>query len=475
MSKDLNILVVEDESIVALYLKKKLQTLGYTPQAIVTNGIDALAEAEQLRPDVVLMDINLEGEIDGIDTATKLKASYDVPIIYITAYSDEETLARAKKTEPYGYLIKPFETGDIKVTIEIALYKYKLDKKLRKSEEKFRLLAENTRDIICLHNEDGTFDYVSPSVKNIMGYKPEELEGELPIDYVIEQDREDLEVDSLKELIDDNESRSFVLRFLHKDGHPIWIETLVEPLEDFYGNITGYQTSSRNVSERVEAEKKLEKSNAQLKELTLQLQNLQEEERKHLSQEIHDVLGQELIGLKMELSWLKNHSLSDNEEAEDEVQKAIDKVHEVISSVRNLAGDLRPVLLDKLGLEEAIKHEIEVLQEKVDFKISLNVPEEKITLGTDESVAVYRIFQESMTNIIKHAKATKVEINLENVDHAFTLRIKDNGQGASIEEIENKVSHGVIGMRERAENLGGTFKLDADPGEGTKICVEFEY
>lgn len=121
---DAKILVVEDENIVALEIKKRLQKLGYIVPGVASTGEDAITKAEGILPDLVLMDIMLKGEIDGIHAAGEIRRRFNIPVIYLTAYSDEETLQRAKMTEPYGYILKPFEEDDLRTAIEIALYRH---------------------------------------------------------------------------------------------------------------------------------------------------------------------------------------------------------------------------------------------------------------------------------------------------------------------------------------------------------------
>ncbi|MGB3908741.1 MAG: response regulator [Methanomethylovorans sp.] len=124
--KEAKILVVEDENIVALEIKKRLQKLGYIVPSVASTGEDAISKVEGILPDLVLMDIMLKGEIDGIHAAGEIRKRFNIPVVYLTAYSDEETLQRAKLTEPYGYILKPFEENDLRTTIEIALYRHQL-------------------------------------------------------------------------------------------------------------------------------------------------------------------------------------------------------------------------------------------------------------------------------------------------------------------------------------------------------------
>ncbi|MDK2947151.1 Response regulator receiver domain-containing protein [Methanolobus vulcani] len=126
------ILVVEDENIVALELKKRLKKLGYQVPSVAASGIEAINKAEGFLPDLVIMDIRLKGDMDGIQTAQIIHERFNIPVIYLTAHSDDETLKRAKKTEPYGYILKPFEEDELRTAIEIAVYKHQMEMSSKK-------------------------------------------------------------------------------------------------------------------------------------------------------------------------------------------------------------------------------------------------------------------------------------------------------------------------------------------------------
>ncbi|MBS1651298.1 MAG: response regulator [Bacteroidetes bacterium] len=148
----LNIFIVEDESIVAKDIQNSLIKLGYSVIGISNNGKDAIEKITELQPDLVLMDIMIKGDLNGIDVTEKIKETHNIPVIYLTAYADESTLSKAKITEPYGYILKPFKEIDLHSTIEMAYYKYKKDSQLQKERDFLYSLVENkdetTKDIL---------------------------------------------------------------------------------------------------------------------------------------------------------------------------------------------------------------------------------------------------------------------------------------------------------------------------------------
>ena len=171
------LLIVEDNAIVAEDLKSKLINLGYDVIAIAYSGKKALTCVENQKPDIVLMDINLGKEIDGVDTASKLKFEHEISVIYLTAHADDDTISRAKITEPYGYIIKPFDDTELKSVIEIAVYKQRVDRKLIESEDRFKSLFEYAPLPYQSLDENGNFLEVNRTWLDILKYKRSDVIG----------------------------------------------------------------------------------------------------------------------------------------------------------------------------------------------------------------------------------------------------------------------------------------------------------
>ncbi|MBU7046712.1 MAG: response regulator, partial [Theionarchaea archaeon] len=170
------IVIVEDESIVAKDIKKRLQNLGYTVSAVVSSGEEALEVAEG-NPDLYLMDIVLRGEIDGITAAEHLRTQFGIPVIYVTAYADEKTLGRAKMTEPYGYILKPFEDRELHTAIEMALYKHEMEKKLRESQQWLSTTLKSIGDAVIATDTEGVITFMNPVAEALTGWNQKEAVG----------------------------------------------------------------------------------------------------------------------------------------------------------------------------------------------------------------------------------------------------------------------------------------------------------
>jgi PAS domain S-box-containing protein len=170
------ILIVEDERIVAMDIRMRLEGIGYFVTAIASSGKEAIKRAEELRPDLALMDIVLKGKMDGIEAAGEISTRFDIPVVFLSAYADEETLLRAKVSGPFGYIVKPFDDRQLQVNIEMAINKHASDKALRESEERFKRLAEATFEGILVHDDGMVLD-LNNRLAQMLGYEPRELVG----------------------------------------------------------------------------------------------------------------------------------------------------------------------------------------------------------------------------------------------------------------------------------------------------------
>ena len=178
------ILIVEDEIIIAEDLQRKLKKMGYSVPAIVSTGEETIKSIKENTPDLVLMDIVIHGGMDGIETAGQIRNNFDIPVVYLTAFADEKTLERAKITEPFGYLIKPFKERELQITIEISLYKHEMERKLKQSERSLReknqwlsAVIESIGDAVIATDPEGTIKLINPIAEALTGWKQNDALG----------------------------------------------------------------------------------------------------------------------------------------------------------------------------------------------------------------------------------------------------------------------------------------------------------
>ena len=259
MSKG-KILIVEDESIEALDIKHALESFGYEVPNIATSGEDAVELALNIKPDLILMDIILKGNTDGIAAAAKIK-ELNIPVIYLTAYSEESKVNRALLTEPYGYIIKPFDRNELKYTIELAIYKNKMEKDLKISEEKYRRLAENSKDMIYVMSiPDGNYQYVNPAVENITEFSPEEFYKSTRIlKSYIHPDHRDYYKKTWKKLLNGETQSVYEYKIITKSRKEKWLNQRNTIIKDNEGNPIAIEGTVTDITKRKKIEESLKK------------------------------------------------------------------------------------------------------------------------------------------------------------------------------------------------------------------------
>ncbi len=260
------ILLVEDEAVVALDIRNRLKSLGYDVIGIVSSGEEAVKVVDALRPDLILMDIMLDGEMDGIEAAGAIKERHNIAVIYLTAYADAQTLQRAKITEPFGYIIKPFEDRELGTTIEMALYKFHMESKLIASERWLSTTLRSIGEGVVTIDENRKIRFMNPVAETLLGVVPGEYEGmELDRIFVVgDAPREQSE--PVRDLAGNILSFSKNGRILTlPDGRGIPIETNASPIVDEKGVAWGTVIVFRDVSHRRKTENALRESMANLR------------------------------------------------------------------------------------------------------------------------------------------------------------------------------------------------------------------
>jgi PAS domain S-box-containing protein len=263
----ISILVVEDESIVAKDVANRLQHLGYRVMGTVASGEDAV-QAAKLAPDLVLMDIMLKGPMDGIEAARRIAETLDIPIVYLTAYADEQTLHRAKVTEAFGYLLKPFEERELHITIEMALFKHQMERKLRESEQWLSAILRSVADAVIATDTRGCIRFLNPIAVALTGWSLADAAGK-PLGEVFnvtdEQVRKRI-AHAVGDAVGAWEDAGALTRttLVARDGTEFPVDESLSPLRNVAGEITGLVLVFRDVTERRQSEEALQQSESQL-------------------------------------------------------------------------------------------------------------------------------------------------------------------------------------------------------------------
>jgi PAS domain S-box-containing protein len=396
------------------------------------------------------------------------------PLIVSAAVSEDEALSSWRR------IAMPITIGVIIIILFILiitflmmrslLKKEQLEIDLRVSDQQLRLMVQTVRDAIVTADATGKIILFNVAAERMFGVPASDALGQKIGEFLAHCQPKPLEQNLMRYFEEGWQSPTGLallsLITLARDGRDFPVELSLSTTT-FRGSLL-VTAVFRDLSERRQAELELMEKNRQLQELSASIQSVRERERARISRELHDELGQSLTGMRMEVSWLgsrlKNLDLNLSQKALG-IKELIDHT---IASVRRISSELRPLVLDDLGFAAAATWYVDQFSKRTGIPVALTLPEEDPHNGGELATALFRILQESLTNIARHAKANTVDICLTHHSGTWLLSIQDNGQG-----FDNSTQHGhgigLIGMRERVQILGGTFTLSSSPEQGTLI------
>jgi PAS domain S-box-containing protein len=366
-------------------------------------------------------------------------------------------------------------TAFLGITNEITERK-RAEEALRESEERYRTLFETAPDPILVFNLNRIITMVNQSGVAMYGVEgAEELIGKNVYELLIPEDRPRA-LANAKELLRTGSARNIEYTALKKDGNYFFVEYSASVVTDGEGKPKAIIGVSKDITRHKRAEEELKVSHEQLRALSARIQSLREEERTQIAREIHDELGQALTALKMDLSWMqKRLPVTADGMAPQPVLEKIKSmqglIDTTIQSVRKISTELRPVVLDQLGLAAAIEWQAEEFQARSEIRCDVSLYSENIALDQARSTTIFRVFQEILTNVARHANATEVKISLKEDTGNLILEVRDNGKGIAKSDISNIKSLGLLGMRERTLLLGGEFTISGEPQKGTTVVL----
>jgi PAS domain S-box-containing protein len=345
----------------------------------------------------------------------------------------------------------------------------------KQAETQSRVLIDAIPHQIWSGPPDGTLDYCNERWRSYMGLEMEDARGEGWQTVLHPKDR-DRVLKAWHESVAHGTPYEQEERHRAADGTYRWFLSRGVPLRDAEGRIARWYGTNTDIEDRKRAEQMLRDSREQLRELAARLESLREDERMRISREIHDDLGQKLTGLRMDLLWAERKlgELGNSSAINtllDRVVSATELVDEMIVAVQEIAAELRPGVLDKLGLGSALQYAARRFEERTGIPCRVRLPETEPALPPELSTALFRILQECLTNIVRHAIATKLEVELKVEDGWVTMSVQDNGRGITEAELANVRSLGLLGMKERAALLGGEVTIQRGADRGTIVTA----
>lgn len=348
---------------------------------------------------------------------------------------------------------------------------------LRDSEQRFRGLIEASPEAIYIH-QDEKIIFVNQAAQILFGAtEPDQLIGK-SVFSLFHADSSN----SVRGSIEAIQSRTLTTPIVERkivrlNGEIRFVEVAVSGF-DIAGK-HAIQGMMRDITERYEARAELERSHAELRRLGNALETAQEEERKRLARELHDDLGQTLTVLKMDMSNLRSKlSEAPADPATyagllDDIERMDSQLNHTVQSVRRISADLRPVLMDDLGLATALETLIKQVSRSSNIRCAFDLNPDRLSIDKRLATPLFRVAQEALNNIVKHAQATEVKLSLyRDGSNNLILEVRDNGKGLTREDRRKPASFGLIGMRERAYALGGELRVESEPGNGTVIQIK---
>jgi two-component system, NarL family, sensor histidine kinase UhpB len=354
----------------------------------------------------------------------------------------------------------------------------KAEAQVVEATQRFELVARTSTDAIFDWNLAAGTIWWSESLQSLFGYavEPGGTRIEAWYDRIHAEDRERVTAGFTRILRSTGDVWADEFRFLRRDGSIAEVAARANVIRDAAGKAVRMVGGVSDVTSRRRAEEALRVSRKQMRALSAKLQSSREQERTRIAREIHDELGQMLTGLKMDLRWIERRLTQIEDQPPvnpilDKVVEATELADHTIACVQKISSELRPGVLDNLGLAAAIKHEATRFQERAGITCQVRLPEAQPTLAGETATGTFRILQEALTNVARHANATEVQIELRSEDAALLLEVSDNGKGIGEADLTNPRSLGLLGMKERAVMMGAELGFSRGPNGGTRVTL----
>jgi len=470
MPHETRILLIENKQESIDLFTAEMRRSGIAHELRVIPAFDLVPDVlEEFSPEIIIVDYTI-AELKPSDTISILKNMIaTTPLIIYSAVLNEETVVECMRSGATDYVFKQ-HSARLGSAIESAIDKRRVQEELRLSKERFNTLAKVSTVGIFLASADGFYLYVNERWSDITGLSYDQAFGDGFLNAVHSHDRKRIRTEWHRCVRERTPFQSEYRIFRESDKAELWVMGQALPEVNADGSLAGFVGTITDITERMHAEIEIDSSRKQLRALTVRLQNIREEERTHIAREIHDDLGQALTGLKMDLAWMNNKLASSDEAIQKRIKSMMDLADSTIHKVRKLATDLRPGILDDIGLAAAIEWQGKDFSERTGIDFTFHLDEE-IQMDEKRSTAFFRIFQESLTNVIRHAQAKNVAITLRKEGASVLLTIEDDGRGIAPHELSNPRSVGILGMKERAASFNGEVLVSGTNGKGTSVRV----
>ncbi len=465
--------------------QKKVTESEEKYRTLVEQAIDAIAlyDARGKILDVNTGSVNLLGyskeelmEMFLSDILTTEEISVK-PVRYDVLQTGESTVKQRKMRRKDNTIVETevrsqqLPDGRFLSVIRDLTEREKAQQQIGQEKELSDKLIDSLPGVFYWYDENGKFLRWNKQFEVVTGYSAKEIAGMHPADFFEGEGRRHI-IEKIDEVFREGGSDAEA-DFISKDGskRPYYFKALriiIEGKPSLLG--TGI-----DISDRKRAEQELDKSYKAIRELTAHLQNIREEERSHIAREIHDELGQQLTVLKMDVSWLNKKIGNSDDAIKEKMKSLLTMLDETVNSVRRISSELRPSLLDDLGLAAAMEWQLTEFEKRSGIRTNFICSGEEIKLPESVKTALFRILQESLTNVARHSGAKNVETVFLSEADSCVLSITDNGNGFDKQKVADKKTLGILGMKERTSMIGGTYEIASTSGKGTTVTVKIPF
>ncbi|QGW29135.1 PAS domain S-box protein [Phnomibacter ginsenosidimutans] len=480
------------------------KNISYALQAIISEKKRKAAEGqlykisraiEQSSASVVITDVN--GSIEYVNPAfckltgyTEAEAIGQNPNILKTGYTKEDEYKQLwndishlkdwhgefKNKTKYGEVywesatISPITNKQGEITHYVAVKENITEKKKLEEEQQALVnLIENTTAYVAIGDLEFNLQYANQATKDVLGLTETDISNHISIDEFIPESMDEASRMAVIEQLQKDGKWSGEYRFKSRRGFEIvvWMVTIMHRHKD--GSPSHFSATAVDITKAKETEQQLRQLTNELRELSIHLQDLSEIEKKEIARDIHDEMGQQLTALKFDAKWLKRHMEDMPPEVEERLDALIENVNELSSSFRRIHSSLHPNILEDLGLQGSLEWLVSNFTHKTNISVQFDCYIEPHIFPAEINLIVYRVAQECLTNIVRYAQANKVHIVLLVNDNQVELRISDDGVGFNYQQVDTRLHHGLLGMRERLNAANGHLNIATAPGLGTTV------
>jgi PAS domain S-box-containing protein len=462
------VLIVEDDGALLRLIQKNLQRVGLHTD-IAHNGAEAIARVASKPPELLLLDFRLPDMTGKQVIETLAKQQLSIPFIVITGHGDEKVAVEMMKLGARDYLVKDASFLDLfPPVVKKAIEQLTLEKQLARIEKQYQAIFENSGDAIWVQDLEGNFLTANEATARLLRLNREDLAGMNSSGFLSSESLTIFREMQKRLLQGEAIDSPYELRLIKKNGAEVIIR-LTTNLLSSVSQPVGFQNIARDVTEEFRAQENL-------KFYAQQVIKAQEEERKRIARELHDDTAQRLIALSHQLEDFARNKSQLSLKDQQILTGLREQAKEALQEVRYFTQDLRPPILDDLGLLPALEWLTDDLKEHCGLETDLAVLGNQRRLSPEAELLLFRILQEALNNVKRHAKATRVKITIEFNKDKTKATISDNGIGFKVPKALGDLSRagklGLVGMDERAQLLGSSLTIESKPGSGTTVLVE---